>query len=118
MAWMSCRRPDWEMMPPPMPPPKDPTALKDLLPAVLARLARESGGGDRLRPIWEELVGPAIAKNSHPFALRDKELVVRVTSARWAAELAAQAPELLSRLEKKLGSGYVTRMQFELHPPR
>ena len=98
--------------------PRDPTSLKDLLPAVLARLARESGGGDRLGPVWDQLVGPTIAKNARPFALRDGTLVVRVTSPRWASELGGQAQALVAKLEDKLGAGFVKTLQFELLPPR
>ncbi len=99
-------------------PPRDLPSLRDLLPKVLARLAKESGGGDRLIPVWEELVGPSIARNARPFALTDGTLVVRVTSARWAQELTQRAGDLVARLGNALGEGCICRLQFELLPAR
>jgi predicted nucleic acid-binding Zn ribbon protein len=93
---------------------REPSPLKELLPRVLGRLARESGGGERIAPVWDELLGPSVSRNARPWILRDGVLVVRVTSLKWAETLRQQAPELLERLGNKLGAGTVTRLEFEL----
>lgn len=86
--------------------------MRDLLPAVLARLARESGQVERLLPIWIEVVGAQIARNARPRKLEGGALVIEVSAARWAQELSLQQTELCDRLNGRLGSSVVQRLEF------
>ncbi|MGQ0506234.1 MAG: DciA family protein [Myxococcaceae bacterium] len=91
--------------------------LRELLPQVLAKLAKESGAGDRIAAVWNELVGPSIALNARPLALVGGVLTVRVNSPRWSNELTAQSKQLLQKLADALGPGYVRSLAFDLHAP-
>jgi len=90
------------------------TSLKQLLPAVLGRVARESGSARALLPIWEEAVGAHIAQNARPVSLQNGELLIAVPSAVWARDLAQRQAELVARLSEKLGDGTVKRLAFRL----
>jgi len=87
--------------------------IRSLLPSVLASLARETGDARALGALWEEAVGPAIARAARPRALRGSTLVVEVASARWASELEGRERELCERLGERLGTA-VRRLEFRL----
>lgn len=89
-------------------------SIKNLLPGVLGSLARDSGRAGHLAAVWEDAVGGFIAQNARPHRLIAGELVLSVTSARWAHELQARAEELCGRLSAKLGEGVVTRLTFRM----
>jgi predicted nucleic acid-binding Zn ribbon protein len=89
-------------------------SVKDLLPSVLAQVAKDSGRAKQLKPIWDEVVGPSIARSAVPFTLEGTHLVVSCATARWQHELSRRESELRERLEKKLGKGTVTRVVFRL----
>lgn len=95
---------------------RDLDSLKDLLPQVLGKLARESGRARHLAAVWEDAVGAHIAQNARPLSVEGDALVLTVTSARWAHELEARAPELCARLTERLGDGIVKRLIFRLDP--
>ena len=84
------------------------------MPVVLAQVAKDSGRARQLKPIWDEVVGPSIARSAVPFALEGTHLVVSCTTARWQHELSRREGELTERLSKKLGKGTVTRVIFRL----
>lgn len=88
--------------------------VKQLLPKVLAQLARESGGASQLAPVWEEVAGPAIARAAAPVSLADGTLELRVSQKAWAAELASREAELLDRLSARLGPSAVRRLSFRV----
>lgn len=88
--------------------------MKQLLPAVLGRVARESGSARGLLPIWEEAVGAQISKQARPISLERGLLLVEVPSAVWARDLAQREAELVARLSERLGGGVVTRLAFRL----
>ena len=89
-------------------------SLQQLLPGVLAQVAKETGRARQLKPLWDEVVGPAIARNSCPLALAGTSLVVSVASPRWETELVRREPELKERLQRKLGKGTVTKLVFRI----
>jgi predicted nucleic acid-binding Zn ribbon protein len=90
------------------------TPLQELLPSVLARVARETGRARQLKPLWDDAVGASIARCASPLSLEGKTLVVSVTSPRWVAELQTREKELCARLEKALGKGAVLALRFQL----
>ena len=95
-------------------PARDLSPVRELLPKVLALLAKESGSARRLKPIWDELMGEAIRKNATPVALRNGELLVEVATPRWALELQGQEEALRARVCARLGEGVVRKLIFQL----
>lgn len=91
---------------------RDLDSVKELLPQLLGKLARESGRARHLAAVWEDAVGAQIAQNARPLIVEGDALVLTVTSARWAHELEARAPALCARLTERLGDGIVTRLVF------
>jgi predicted nucleic acid-binding Zn ribbon protein len=88
--------------------------LKELLPSVLAQVARDTGRARQLKPIWDDAVGPTIARCATPLSLEGKTLVVSVASPHWATELQGREKELRDRLTKVLGKGAVTLLRFRI----
>lgn len=93
---------------------REPIALKSLLPSLLGRLAREGGPVASLAPLWEEVVGESIARQAHPRRMEGTLLIIGVSSAVWARELAGRERELLKSLAERLPSLPLTGLQFEL----
>ena len=81
---------------------------------MLARVARDTGRARQLKPLWDDAVGPAIARCATPLSLEGKTLVVSVVNPRWVAELSGREDELCQRLATKLGKGAVTSLRFQL----
>lgn len=95
---------------------RDFTLAKALFPSVLAGIARRSGSARHLRPVWDEAMGEAIARCTEPISLEGGVLLIEVTSAGWAAELAQREDDLLERLRSRLGGGTVERLSFRIGP--
>lgn len=89
------------------------SSIRSLLPSVLTSLAKETGDARALGAVWEDAVGPAIARAARPRALRGSTLIVAVESARWATELEGRERELCERLGERLGTA-VRRLEFRL----
>ena len=94
----------------------DPQSLRSLLPALLGRVARESGRARHLQPLWREAVGEAIAQAARPVTLEGGVLVVAVPTQQWAAELHRHGPEILSRLQQTLGKDVVISLRATIAP--
>lgn len=80
---------------------------------ALAQVARSTGSGAALGPVWKDVVGDAIAAHARPVELRAGTLLVRCDAPSWQAELASRAPELIGRLAERLGATTVQRLEFE-----
>jgi predicted nucleic acid-binding Zn ribbon protein len=80
---------------------REPPSIRSILPGVLGRLAREGGPVSALQPVWADVVGPVLAAQSRPSALRGEVLEVCATSAMWAGALEAQAARVLARLAEQ-----------------
>ncbi len=57
----------------------------------------------RAQRAWELAVGARIAEAGRPTAERDGVLTITCADAVWAAELDMMGPELVARLNEKLG---------------
>lgn len=90
---------------------RDFQSLRTLLPDVLGKVARESGRARHLQPLWREAVGETIARSSRPVALEGRTLVIAVPTQDWARELERQAPEIVRRLQERLGQDVVTSLR-------
>jgi predicted nucleic acid-binding Zn ribbon protein len=92
----------------------DPPPLKNLLGAVLSKVAQDTGSARALKPIWAEAVGDTIAAQSWPVALSGKTLLIQVTHPSWANELGRREAELKERLNALLGGDAVQHLQFRV----
>ena len=60
---------------------------------------------------WSSLVGGVNAAHSHPESYADTVLTIRAESTVWATSLRSITPQLVARLNDKLGQGTVTRVK-------
>ncbi|HID10717.1 MAG TPA: DUF721 domain-containing protein [Candidatus Latescibacteria bacterium] len=62
--------------------------------------------------LWEEVVGEAIARNTAVMGIQGGVLVVRVRSAPWRNELFFMKPEILEKLNHRIGRKVVRDIRF------
>ena len=65
---------------------------------------------------WPRAAGPQIAKQARAEQLRNKTLVVRVSSSAWANELSFLKAELLAKLHELPGGEVVQDLRFSVGP--
>ena len=70
----------------------------------------------RLWKEWPQLVGPAIARNTRPEAIKGKLLLVNVSSAPWLQQLQYLKCELIEKLNKAFGKKTVGDIRFKIGP--
>jgi predicted nucleic acid-binding Zn ribbon protein len=67
---------------------------------------------------WGQIAGPALAKNAEPTSERGGSLTITCRSSVWAQELDLMAPELIAKLNGKLGEGRITALRCVAARPR
>jgi predicted nucleic acid-binding Zn ribbon protein len=65
----------------------------------------------RVQRVWEDAVGPAVAKEATPVAERDGELTLACAAAVWAQELDLMGPELAAKVNAALGDDAVSSVR-------
>jgi hypothetical protein len=63
-------------------------------------------------PIWNEVVGPTIARNAQPERIRNGTLFVKVTSPVWMQQLQYMKEMIAERLNQRLGTDTVRNIFF------
>jgi hypothetical protein len=87
--------------------------LGELVSAALPESERsDPGAARRVAEAWTAVLGPEAARNSQPRHLRNRRLVVATSSSAWAQALQDQAEEVVSRLNKHLGTEVVDSAIF------
>ena len=71
----------------------------------------------RIWEVWDDVVGPAIARNARPAWIKDGRLRVWVSGPIWLQELEFAAETIRDRLNQSLGRRAVTRVDFRLGDP-
>jgi hypothetical protein len=80
----------------------------------LARLGPAAAIGT-VAEVWPAVVGESIAANAYPARIaRDGTLHVSASSSTWAFELSQLAPQILARLQERLGSTAPNSLRFAL----
>jgi len=74
------------------------TSIRELLKQSAVELVQTSGSTAALIPVWNEAVGPSIAKNARPKALHGEVLVVEADNAQWAEAIEKAKGEIVARL--------------------
>jgi hypothetical protein len=62
--------------------------------------------------VWEAALGAQISSRALPLRLTRGELLVSVPDAVWRQELSLLAPEIVARLNARLGEPVVTRLRL------
>jgi predicted nucleic acid-binding Zn ribbon protein len=70
----------------------------------------------RLWQQWKDVVGPAIAENTRPEAIKGKLLLVHVSSPPWMQQLQFLKPELIEKLNETIGKEVVGDIRFKIGP--
>jgi hypothetical protein len=64
--------------------------------------------------LWEEVTGEKISRHSFPLFVRKGNLFVRVDSSGWLTQLTYLKPEIISRLNQRLGGESIKNIYFRL----
>jgi predicted nucleic acid-binding Zn ribbon protein len=90
----------------------DLSAARDLLPALLCRLARDGGPARGVQLVWAWEVGPRLAQHAKVQRLEGDILYLQVSSAAWAHALERQEAALCARLSRRVGEPGVRGLRF------
>jgi predicted nucleic acid-binding Zn ribbon protein len=87
--------------------------LKDILDHVL----HSQGLDKRIQEenavvLWEEIVGPRIAKASKALRIDRGELLIEVTSSSWKHQIQMLKPDIIKKLNTRLGANTVKTIRF------
>jgi predicted nucleic acid-binding Zn ribbon protein len=95
-----------------------PVHIGTLIAEVLTRLQQE-GNGVLLEVCrqWVALVGPGIAANTRPIGLRDRLLLVEVSSSVWMQQLQFLKADLIARIQSGLPEARVEKIRFKIASP-
>lgn len=88
---------------------------------VLQGLLNESSGAlaadfqrFRLKNEWEKIVGETIASKCSPVKYQNKILYVWVTSSSWMNQLFYVRKEMIKKINKIMGDGWIKDLRFTL----
>jgi predicted nucleic acid-binding Zn ribbon protein len=62
---------------------------------------------------WSEVVGEAVARNTHPVRFSKGVLTVSVSTAAWLHNLSMMKPQILQNLAREFGEGYVSDLRLK-----
>lgn len=62
--------------------------------------------------VWNDAVGPQVAKVAQPERLQNGVLIVAVNNAPWRTELTFRKKEILERIHERTGSSSITDIKF------
>ena len=91
------------------------TPLKDILSSLLNDSGLSFNPGDaRIWQVWDEVVGPPIARNAQPLWIRKGTLRVKVSDPIWLQELSLAGEVIKGKLNSRLGRRAVEKIEFRL----
>jgi len=93
--------------------PSDPTAMRSLLERILDGVAGEPGAAAIWR-VWNDAVGPQIARRAQPIRLRGRTLLIAVSSAPWMQELQLLKRTIQAELNARLSRPLIGDLFFVL----
>ena len=94
---------------------KEAVALEKVIQKVLLNLGRESNVEmTNIWPQWRQLVGDAVADNTHPAAFKGDVLLVHVSSSTWAHHLQYLKKDLVRKINTAMGSDLVSDIIFKI----
>jgi predicted nucleic acid-binding Zn ribbon protein len=89
------------------------------LSSTIERILSDRGWGAKLKEyrvfsLWQKAVGPGIARHAQPASIRGKRLTVMVDSSAWMQQLSLMKPEVLSRVNDRLGPDGIESITLKL----
>ena len=96
---------------------KDIVHIKNVLRKVLHRPTGPSSGDlIRIWELWDQAVGPVIAANTRPAAIKGNLLLVHAASSTWLHQLQFMKEDILRKVNNTLGEGTVEEIKFKIGP--
>ena len=93
------------------------TLLKDVIADLLKSSALPFNLNDsKIWEVWDDAVGPAIARNAQPLRIKNRLLKVRVYDPIWFQELQFMEESIREKLNKCLGREAVVKIEFSVGP--
>lgn len=91
----------------------------DKLSVTLGKMLKARGLESRLSEYrvlgqWEKAVGAVIARHARPQSVRGKKLTLVVDSPAWMQQLSLLKPELLEKMNNKLGKDVIREITLKL----
>lgn len=87
--------------------------LREILAPALAAAGLDATAQTwRIGEVWPEALGERVGSRAMPLRLTGGELLVSVPDAVWRQELSLLAPEIVARLNEKLGGPVVQRLRL------
>ncbi len=91
--------------------------LKDIISNLLSNTDLPFNPDDsRIWEVWEEVVGPAVAKNAQPSWIKNGRLRVSVSNSVWLQELEFSGENIKERLNRMLEREAVRKITFRIGP--
>ena len=91
------------------------TSLKDIIASLMTDSGLSINPEDGLIwRVWDDTVGPVVARNAHPLWIRKGRLRVKVSEPIWLQELGLAEKAIRDKLNEKLGRRTVEKIEFRL----
>src|SRR5512134_3799317 len=89
------------------------------LSATIEKILNERGWGAKLKEyrvfgLWAKAVGPGIARHSQPASIRGRRLTVIVDSSAWMQQLSMLKPEIIAKVNDRLGPDGIEGITLKL----
>ena len=89
------------------------------LSATIEKILNERGWGAKLKEyrvfgLWAKAVGPGIARHSQPASIRGRRLTVIVDSSAWMQQLSMLKPEIIAKVNARLGPDGIEGITLKL----
>jgi predicted nucleic acid-binding Zn ribbon protein len=68
----------------------------------------------RIVDVWSEVTGSVISENTKPTAMKDRLLLVNVTSSVWMQQLQYMKNDLIVRVNAALGAEDIENIKFKI----
>ena len=91
------------------------TPLKDIITTIFNDPELPFNPDDaRLWNVWDEVVGPQIARNAQPSWIKNGRLRVTVSDPIWLQELKFAGETITDKLNRRLGRKAVEKIEFRI----
>jgi len=91
--------------------------IRAIIDDVLTNFRRESDVElMRVWQLWDGIVGEVIAQNAKPAAFKSRVLLVHVSSSPWVHQLQFLKQDMISKLNRALGSALIEDLKFKIGP--
>ena len=93
------------------------TPLRDIIGDLLRDGTLSFNPDDaRIWQVWDDVVGPAVSRNTRPSWIKNCKLRVTVSDPIWLQELKFVEQTIRDRLNKRLGRNAVEKIDFRVGP--